>query len=134
MRSLKIGWKFLVVAAVALLPLRTAQAQGTGTIRGTVVDSTTQQPVGGAQVQLVGTNRTTFTDASGVYRFTGVAAGTTTVRIQKIGFAQQTATVNVADGATAAADVMLRVSQLHPDRNVFSVISNMDEIKIRSSL
>jgi TonB-linked SusC/RagA family outer membrane protein len=108
MKSLKIGWKFLVVAAVALLPLRIAHAQGTGTIRGTVVDSTTQQPIGGAQVQLVGTNRTTFTDASGVYRFTGVTAGAATVRIQKIGFAQQTATVNLADGATAGADLMLR--------------------------
>jgi len=108
MRSLKIGWKFLAVIAVALLPLRTAHAQGTGTVRGTVVDSTTQLPVGGAQVQLVGTNRTTFTDASGVYRFTGVTAGTATVRVQKIGFAQQTASVNVGDGATAAADVMLR--------------------------
>ncbi|HKR07968.1 MAG TPA: SusC/RagA family TonB-linked outer membrane protein [Gemmatimonadaceae bacterium] len=108
MRSLKIGWKFLVVAAVALLPLRTARAQGTGTLRGTVVDSTTQQPVGGAQVQLVGTNRVTFTDASGVYRFTGVTAGSATVRVQKIGFAQQTVSVNLGDGATAAADVMLR--------------------------
>jgi len=108
MRSLKIGWKFLAVIAVALLPLRTAHAQGTGTVRGTVVDSTTQLLVGGAQVQLVGTNRTTFTDASGVYRFTGVTAGTATVRVQKIGFAQQTASVNLGDGATAAADVMLR--------------------------
>src|SRR2546423_1413267 len=108
MRSLKIGWKFLVVVAVALLPLRTALAQGTGTLRGTVVDSTTQQPVGGAQVQLVGTNRATFTDASGVYRFTGVASGAATVRVQKIGFAQQTATTTVSDGATAAADVLLR--------------------------
>src|SRR5256714_3255476 len=108
MRSLKIGWKFLVVVAAALLPLRTAHAQGTGTLRGTVVDSTTQQPVGGAQVQLVGTNRVTFTDASGVYRFTGVTAGSATVRVQKIGFAQQTVSANVGDGATAGADVMLR--------------------------
>lgn len=108
MRSLKIGWRFLAVAAVALLPLRAAHAQGTGALRGTVVDSTTQQPIGGAQVQLVGTNRVTFTDASGVYRFTGVAAGNATVRVQKIGFAQQTATTTVAEGSTAAADITLR--------------------------
>src|SRR5689334_13776517 len=108
MRSLKIGWKFLVVVAVALLPLQAALAQGTGTLRGTAVDSTTNLPVGGAQVQLVGTNRVTFTDASGVYRFAGVPSGSATVRVQKIGFAQQTATVNVADGTTAAADVQLR--------------------------
>ncbi len=108
MRSLKIGWKFLLLAAVALLPLRIAHAQAGGTVRGTVVDSTTQQPIGGAQVQLVGTNRTTFTDASGVYRFAGVPAGSATVRIQKIGFAQQTATVTVSDNGTASADVLMR--------------------------
>ncbi|HJQ12823.1 MAG TPA: TonB-dependent receptor [Gemmatimonadaceae bacterium] len=108
MRSLKIGWKFLVVVAVALLPLRAAHAQGTGTIRGTVVDSTTQAPIGGAQVQLVGTNRVAFTDASGVFRFAGVPAGSATVRVQKIGFAQQGATVTVTEGATASADMQLR--------------------------
>ncbi|HJP86663.1 MAG TPA: SusC/RagA family TonB-linked outer membrane protein [Gemmatimonadaceae bacterium] len=108
MRSLKIGWKFLVFVAVALLPLRIAQAQGTGTLRGTVVDSTTQQPIGGAQVQLVGTNRVTYTDASGVYRFTGVTPGLATVRVSKIGFAQQTASATVVDGGTAAADMLMR--------------------------
>ncbi len=108
MRSLKIGWSFLVLAAVAFLPLRAAHAQGTGTLRGTVVDSTSNQPIGGAQVQLVGTNRVAFTDASGIYRFTGVTSGPATVRVSKIGFAQQTASATVVDGGTASADLIMR--------------------------
>src|SRR5690349_5778971 len=108
MRSLKIGWSFLVLAAVAFLPLRAAHAQGTGTLRGTVVDSTSNQPIGGAQVQLVGTNRVAFTDASGIYRFTGVTSGPATVRVSKIGFAQQTASATVVDGGTASADLVMR--------------------------
>ncbi|HEY1953321.1 MAG TPA: TonB-dependent receptor [Gemmatimonadaceae bacterium] len=108
MKSLKIGWKLLMFIAAFTLPLRLATAQGTGVLRGTVIDSTSQQPVAGAQVQLVGTNRATSTDASGVYRFSGVPAGATTVRVQRIGFAQRTASVNVVEGATASADIVLQ--------------------------
>ncbi|HJQ54164.1 MAG TPA: TonB-dependent receptor [Gemmatimonadaceae bacterium] len=108
MNSLKIGWKLLMAIAVFVLPLRIATAQGSGTVRGTVVDSTSQQPVAGAQVSLVGTNRVTTTDASGVFRFTGVAAGPATIRVQRIGFAQHTVSVVVTDGATVAADLAMQ--------------------------
>jgi TonB-linked SusC/RagA family outer membrane protein len=107
MRVLKVGWKLLALLAVVVLPLRGLAAQGTGVLRGTVIDSTSQQPVAGAQVQLVGTNRVTSTDAAGVYRFAGVPLGSATVRVQRIGFAQRTATVAVTEGGTAA-DIMLQ--------------------------
>src|SRR3954469_20840697 len=108
MRNLKIGWNLLLALAVFKLPLRVATAQGTGSVRGTVIDSTSQQPVAGAQVQLVGTNRATSTDAAGVYRFAGVPAGQATVRVQRIGVSERTTTVTVTDGATAAADIVLQ--------------------------
>ena len=109
MRNWKIGWRlFLIALVAAALPVQKAAAQGTGTVRGTVIDSTSQQPVSGAQVILVGTNRTTYTDASGGYRFTGVTAGSVTVRVQRIGFAARATTVNLTDGATAAADLVLQ--------------------------
>ncbi|HET7614782.1 MAG TPA: TonB-dependent receptor [Gemmatimonadaceae bacterium] len=108
MNSLKIGWKLLMAIAVFVLPLRIATAQGSGTVRGAVVDSTSRQPVAGAQVSLVGTNRVTTTDASGVFRFTGVAAGPATIRVQRIGFAQHTVSVVVTDGATVAADLAMQ--------------------------
>jgi len=109
MRNLKVGWKlFLLAVMAAAMPLRQATAQGTGTVRGTVMDSTSQQPVAGAQVSLVGTNRIAYTDASGVYRFTGVAPGAVTVRAQRIGFAQRTASVNLTEGGLASADLVLQ--------------------------
>jgi TonB-linked SusC/RagA family outer membrane protein len=108
MRNLKIGWKLFVITAVAIaLPLRTVTAQTTGTLRGTVIDSTSHQPVPGAQIQLVGTNRATLTDASGVYTLTGVPVGSATVRVQRIGFAQRTMVLNVDPGTTRAADIAL---------------------------
>lgn len=109
MRNLKVGWKlFLLALMVSAMPLRRAVAQGTGTVRGTIIDSTSQQPVAGAQVSLVGTNRTTYTDASGNYRFTAVAPGPVTIRAQRIGFAQRQATVSLAEGGLAAADIVLQ--------------------------
>src|SRR5256714_3462421 len=90
-----------------LAPEKRAAAQATGTVRGTVIDSALRQPVSGAQVQLVGTNRTTFTDASGVYTIAGVPAGSATLRVQRIGFAQRSVTVNVDPGTTASGDVVL---------------------------
>ena len=109
MRNLKVGWMLFVLALMAFaVPSRRAEAQAGGTVRGTVLDSTSAQPVAGAQVSLVGTNRTTYTDASGVYRFTGVSAGPATVRVQRIGFAQRTATVNVTEGAVASADLLMQ--------------------------
>src|SRR5438309_5330670 len=103
MRRLKVGGSLLVVALIAAaMPYQRATAQATGVLRGTVIDSTSQQPVAGAQVQLVGTNRATYTDAAGVYRLTGVPVGEATVRVQRIGFAQRTVTAIVRDGASVA--------------------------------
>ena len=108
MRVQKVSWKLFVFMLLGLLaPVQRAAAQATGTVRGTVIDSASRQPVSGAQVQLVGTNRTTFTDASGVYTIAGVPAGSATLRVQRIGFAQRSVTVNVDPGSTASGDVVL---------------------------
>jgi TonB-linked SusC/RagA family outer membrane protein len=109
MRKVSWGLKALAIAAVlAVVPTQHAIAQGVGIIRGVVLDSVSQQPVPGAQVQVVGSNRTVQTDASGVYTIGGVPEGAATLRIQKIGFAVGGKIVNVAAGTTVAADIALR--------------------------
>jgi TonB-linked SusC/RagA family outer membrane protein len=109
MKKFSSSLKLLVIAAaLAVIPAKHALAQSIGVIRGVVTDSTSQQPVAGAQVQLVGTNRSTLTDASGVYRFTDVAAGSASVRVQRIGFSPRTTVVAVSAGGTSAGDVALQ--------------------------
>ncbi len=109
MKNLGLSFKLLVMAAVlAVVPASMAGAQGLGVVRGVVMDSVSQQPVPGAQVQVAGSNRTVQTDASGVFTIAGVPAGPATVRVQKIGFAQGSRVVNVAAGTTVAADISLR--------------------------
>ncbi|HMG95208.1 MAG TPA: SusC/RagA family TonB-linked outer membrane protein, partial [Gemmatimonadaceae bacterium] len=108
-RKLSWSWKLLAMAAIfAALPLRQITAQGAGVVRGVVLDSVSQQPVAGAQVQLVGTNRSVSTDASGVYTISGVPEGPATLRVQRIGYAQATIPVTVSGGTTVARDITLR--------------------------
>jgi TonB-linked SusC/RagA family outer membrane protein len=87
---------------MAVAPPQSAQAQGTGVIRGTVTDSTTQQPISGAQVQIVGTQLGASTNDLGVYVIRGVTGPSVGVRAQRIGFAPQTQTVTLAGAATTA--------------------------------
>lgn len=108
MKKLRIGWRLCFVVALAFLPLRAAIAQGTGIVRGTVLDSTSQQPVAGAQVQLVGSNRSVTTNTAGVYTLSGVPEGPATLRIQRIGYAQTTVPVTVGGGTTVTRDITLR--------------------------
>jgi TonB-linked SusC/RagA family outer membrane protein len=108
-RKLSWSWKLLAMAAIfAAVPLRQITAQGAGVVRGVVLDSVSQQPVAGAQVQLVGTNRSVSTDASGVYTISGVPEGPATLRVQRIGYAQATVPVTVSGGTTVARDITLR--------------------------
>ena len=97
----------VALGASALLPAAAAAQEGTGTVRGRVVDSTGRQPIAGAAVVVVGTARGAAAGADGSYQITGVAPGTVRVRAQRIGFTPSVQPVTVAAGATATADFAL---------------------------
>lgn len=99
----------LLLGAAALIGAAgTAWAQGAATIRGTVVDSVSRQPIPGVQLGVIGTSLGAQTDASGRYLIRGVPAGTATLRAQRIGFAAQTRSLSVAAGQEAVADFVMR--------------------------
>ncbi|MNK06752.1 TonB-dependent Receptor Plug Domain protein [compost metagenome] len=62
------------------------------TVSGKVLDGETNQPVPGVTVQLVGTNRATITDGSGLFTFTDVEDNLT-VSISSIGYTTRTMVV-----------------------------------------
>jgi hypothetical protein len=84
---------------------------GGGTLSGTVTDSVTSGPIGGATVTL-GT-RTAATNAGGVYTFSSLPAGTyPTVVASSAGYGSASATsVVVGDSATTTKDFTLAVTQ-----------------------
>ena len=105
----RAGGSALALALLAAPALtRSAAAQQTGTVRGTVTDSASRRGVAGAQVTVVGSARGALTNDAGVYTIRNVPAGTATVSVQRIGFARQQRAVVVVGGDVAAADFVVR--------------------------
>ncbi|AHG89756.1 TonB-dependent outer membrane protein, SusC/RagA [Gemmatirosa kalamazoonensis] len=97
------------VGALAAGPLAGslhAQVQQ-GTIAGRVTDAASGQPIASAQLQVVGTNAGTMTNADGQFTIRNVAAGTYEVRALRVGFAEQKQSVRVTTGATATANFQM---------------------------
>lgn len=84
----------LAVALTLAFAPAAALAQGS-TIRGTVTEQGSGQPLQGVSVSVVGTNRTVVTNQQGRFALNNVPAGQRTVRAARIGFAASTRTVTV---------------------------------------
>jgi TonB-linked SusC/RagA family outer membrane protein len=84
----------LIGLLLAVLAVR-AEAQATGSIRGTVVQAATNRPLSSAQVFIPGTNRNTLTNAAGEFLLLNVPVGAQTVRADLIGFSSQEQRVTV---------------------------------------
>src|SRR5436309_6580708 len=92
---------FLSVTAVPLA------AQGTGTVRGQVVDSVTKQALAGVIIRIQGTQRETQTAPDGSYSLADLPSGTVTLRATRIGFGPQQVSVTVTEGGSAEAQFAL---------------------------
>ncbi|WP_310392673.1 TonB-dependent receptor [Hymenobacter sp.] len=92
---------------------QTAQAQGTATLRGTVADSLSGQPLVGVSVGLQGQPGGTATDALGNFRLAGVAPGTYTLRAGALGYRGAAQAVTVAAGETRAVPFVIAASALN---------------------
>lgn len=80
-----------------------AAAQSTGTVKGKVIDASTQRPLDGAQITVVGTDLGTLTNAAGEYQF-NVPLGQVILRIRRVGYGSSNKTVTVSADAAATAD------------------------------
>ena len=79
---------FLLVAAFVFASTPRAGASTTGTLRGRVVDATTNAPIAGADVTAVSPSQTatTTTDGSGAFSFLALNPDTYTLRVEKTGY------------------------------------------------
>lgn len=92
-----------------------AAAQQQGSVSGTVIDTETRQPLVGAQVTVVGTNRSAVTNQEGRFLISGVAVGEQTIRASLIGYSANTQTVRVQASQTATVEIALEMSLLQLD-------------------
>ena len=125
----KLVRSVVVALFIALLPAA-VEAQGDGTISGTVVDASNQQPLQDAQVSVVGTQRGAATDQQGRFRITGVPAGTYQVRARRIGYTAVTQGVTVGSGATATVSFSLSVSATQLENVVVNAVTGVAERRV----
>ncbi len=83
-------------------------AQETGTIAGTVVDSTTSQTLPGVNVVVRGAQVGTATGANGEFEIADVPVGQQTVEFSFVGYQAKTRTVDVNAGSTSRIEVSMR--------------------------
>lgn len=108
-------------ALVALLLVAgpaAVEAQGTGTIRGTVTNAGSGSPLGNAQVFVAGTTLGSQTAGDGSYTIVSVPAGPRVVRVRLIGYAPTEKTVTITEGGTATLDFTLTQSAISLDEVV----------------
>ena len=75
----------------------------TGSVTGTVIDASTNQPLGGVTVQVSGVgsqgSATATTDSAGHFSLSGIAAGTQEISFSSNGYASSSSTVTVTAGS-----------------------------------
>src|SRR5690606_4760968 len=98
----------MLAAVLALLLGASQPAQG-GDVRGRIVDGSTNEPVAGAYVTLVGeaVAREARTGAAGDYSFTDLTPGVYRIQVAHPGYASAGVSVMVREGSEVVVDIPL---------------------------
>ncbi|MCC7002073.1 MAG: carboxypeptidase regulatory-like domain-containing protein [Gemmatimonadaceae bacterium] len=101
-----VGGVLATPASRSTPPLPRSGGIATGVIAGTVRD-TEGDPLGGALVELLGTDRSTYVGSSGRFLLDSVPAGRATVRITLQGYLPAQTELRVADDSATTLEVVL---------------------------
>ena len=102
----------LLFALAGVTAPRSAAAQDTGEVVGTVRDSATAAPLPAARVRLLETHREELAHADGSFHFPQLAPGTYTVEVEHLGYARFRRQVEVRAGETLRVDIALGVQAI----------------------
>ncbi|MDL1893420.1 hypothetical protein FBQ87_11115, partial [Sphingobacteriales bacterium CHB3] len=89
-----------------------------GSIRGRVMVETSDEPLSGANVRILGTNKGAVTDAYGEFRIGDISPGTYTVGFSMIGFQKVTTKVDVKEAEETFVEVRLKEAPLQSEQVV----------------
>lgn len=82
-------------------------AQGTGSVAGTVTDSASGHPIGGARVSAVGSDAAAVSNARGEYKLASLAPGDYVISVVAAGHATVSESVHVVAGASVTKNFSL---------------------------
>ncbi len=105
---------FVLSVLIALPAILKAQS----TIKGTVVDSKTGDPLPGVNLVIEGTQRGAATDSEGSFRIDKVEAGRYTLVARYIGYQKQKRTLSIGANATETVEFKLKSGALNLDEVV----------------
>lgn len=96
------------VAAALMAPVVQAQQASTGTVSGRVTDASTGQPVGAAQIQVVGTTLGAQTNQDGIYSIRAVPAGPVRLRVLRLGYSELNQATTVTASQVTTVNLQLK--------------------------
>jgi len=102
--------QMIMLIALMFLSQGMLSAQGTGGLKGKVVDESSGDPLPGANVYIDGTAMGSATDLSGNYRIMNVPPGTYDLIVTFIGYNKKTVSVQVAPGQVLEQDIQMAFS------------------------
>ena len=82
--------KKILLLSLLLGSVYFSNAQGLGSVAGTVADKNLLVPVAGATIKIEGTNLATSTDSLGRFRIAGIPPKTYTIKVSSVGFSELT--------------------------------------------
>lgn len=122
---LSIGFLMLFIPA--------AFAQGTGQITGRVIDAKTSQPLGYANIVIVGTTKGAMSLDDGRFTVAGVPAGTYTVKVMMMGYkTTERPSVVIDAGETVQIDFPLEQT-IVATTQVINVLGEREAVDVTSS-
>ncbi len=112
-RSFTAGVCAIVMALTSLASSAVGQTPtGAGRITGTATDSASGRTLSAVQVSIAGTRLGATTDEAGRYTITGVADGTHTLEVRRLGFRAMTVPNVVVSGGSGTADFRMAPAPL----------------------
>jgi TonB-linked SusC/RagA family outer membrane protein len=129
LRSLR---RAALLGAFVVCPLGAQSTQGT--ITGRVTDAATGQPIASAQVNVVNTAIGALTNDKGQYTIRGVLPGSHSVRVLRVGYAEQTGTVAVSAGQTATLDLVMKAVAVTLNPVVTTATGEQRRIEVGNSI
>ncbi len=101
----------LLLVAVAFLATEVAAAANTGILRGRVIDGQTGNSIPRAQLRLSAFGMSAIADDVGVYNFTGVPSGSTTLIASAPGYKESVLNIEVFGGVQSMDVVLVPLAQ-----------------------